>query len=169
MRLGSRSSLPTRTKGQFVPDRHPKRVDHRQLSSTQSKRPKPPSAAFTCPEPYFFFGAAHVPVNSCTAPRRLGKITRQPEEVPYGRFGSDPPCYPPLSHESSRTEADDRRTRGIRAPYKWKYLTVYGEPLRALVHQKPLGRPTHRRPLSLVSLSFSSTLVIVLERTFCAS
>ena len=69
-----------------------------------SKRPKPASAAFSCPEPEFLL-AAHVPVNSCAAPRRHGRITHQPEDVWYGGwFGPDLPCYPPLSHKSLRFE-----------------------------------------------------------------
>ena len=34
-----------------------------------------------------------------------------PKDAPYGGFGPDLPCYPPLSHGSSRFEIDDRRTR----------------------------------------------------------
>ena len=36
--------------------------------------------AFPCPEPEFLL-AAHVPMSSCTAPRRHGRITHQPEDV----------------------------------------------------------------------------------------
>ena len=36
-----------------------------------------------------FLLAASVPVNSCTVQRL---------DVPYGRFGPNQPCYPPLSH-----------------------------------------------------------------------
>ena len=53
-----------------------------------------------------FHLAACVPVNSCTAPRRHGRITHQPEDAPYGGFGSSLPCCPPLSHGSSRFEVD---------------------------------------------------------------
>ena len=56
-----------------------------------------------------------MPGNSCTAPRRHGSITHQPEDAPYGGFGPDLPCYPPLSHGSSKFEVDDRSTRGFRA------------------------------------------------------
>ena len=37
----------------------------------------------------------------------------QPKDAPYGGFGPDLPCSPPLSHVSSRFEVDDRRTRGF--------------------------------------------------------
>ena len=55
----------------------------------------------------------HQPVNSCTAPRRHGRTTHQPEDVPYGGYGPDLPCHPPLSHGSSVMEVDDRRTRKV--------------------------------------------------------
>ena len=41
------------------------------------------------PEPEFLV-TAHVPVNSCTAPRRHGRITHLPEEVPHGGFWPRP-------------------------------------------------------------------------------
>ena len=44
----------------------------------------------------------------CTAPRRHGIITHQPEDVPFGGFRPELSCYPPLSHGSSRFEIDDR-------------------------------------------------------------
>ena len=69
-------------------DRHPGRVDHWRLSDRQSKRPRPAPAAFSCPERELML-AAHVPVNSCTAPRRHGRVTHQPDEVPYGGFGPE--------------------------------------------------------------------------------
>ena len=58
-----------------------------------------------------FLLAAYVPMNSCTSPRRHGRITHQPQDAPYGGFGPDLPCYPPMSHGSSRFEVHDRRTR----------------------------------------------------------
>ena len=84
-------------------DHHPGRVEHRQLSDPKSKRPKPASAAFSCLEPEFHL-AVHVVVNSCTAPRRRGRTTHQSEDVPYGGFGPDLPCYPLLSHKSMTEE-----------------------------------------------------------------
>ena len=60
--------------------------------------------------------------DSCASLRRHGKT--QPEDAPYGWFGPDLPCYPPLSHGPSRCEVDDRRTRRLRARHKWKCLTV---------------------------------------------
>ena len=58
-------------------------------------------------EPEFLL-PANVPVNSCTAPTRHGRITHHLEDVPYEGFGPDQPCCPPLSHGSSRFEVDDR-------------------------------------------------------------
>ena len=60
-------------------------------------------------------------MNSCTSPRRHGRITHQPEDA---GSGPDLSCYPPLSHGSSRFKVGDRRTRGFRAPCKWECLTV---------------------------------------------
>ena len=48
-----------------------------------------------------FLLAAHVPGDSYTAPRRHGRITHPPEDVPHGGFGPDLSCYPALSHGSS--------------------------------------------------------------------
>ena len=76
--------------------RHPRRVDHRQLSDTQRTRGRPASDAFSCPGPQFL--SACVPVKSCTLPSH-GRII-QPEDVPYGGFGS-------------RFEVDDRRILGF--------------------------------------------------------
>ena len=56
-----------------------------------------------------FLLAAYAPGDSCTFPRRHGQITHHPEDAPYGGFGPDLPCCPPVSHGSSRFEADDRR------------------------------------------------------------
>ena len=69
---------------------------------------------------------------------RHGRITQQPEVVPYGGFGQDLPCYPPLSHGSSRFDVDDRRAPGFRAPHRWECLSVCGEALRDLVLLRPL-------------------------------
>ena len=77
--------------------------------------------------------AADVPVSSRRVPRRHGRITQQPEDVPHGGFGPDLPCYPPRSHGSSRYEVDDRETRCFRAPRGWECLTVSGEALRGVV------------------------------------
>ena len=57
---------------------------HKQVSDpqTKSKRPKPSTS---------------MPVNSCTALRRHGRITHQPEDVLDGGFGPELPCCPPLS------------------------------------------------------------------------
>ena len=52
------------------------------MSDPQSKRPRLASATCSCPEPEFLL--AFVPVSSCTVPPRHGKITHQPEDVPYG-------------------------------------------------------------------------------------
>ena len=103
-------------------DRHPSRVDRKQLSDTQSKRPRLASAAFSCPEAEFLM-AACVPMNSCTAPRRHERISHQPEDASCGRCGPDRPCCPPLPHGSSRIEVDDQGTRGFRAPHKWECLS----------------------------------------------
>ena len=84
---------------------HSGRVDHKQLSDPESKRPQTASAALSCPEREFLV-AACVPVKSRTAPRRHGMITHLPENVPE-------PYYPPVSHGSSVSEVDDRRTRGV--------------------------------------------------------
>ena len=78
-------------------DRHPARADPKQLSSPQSKRPRPTPAAFSCSGPEFHL-AANVPVNSCTVPRRHGSIHHPPEDILYGGIGPDLPCYPPPSH-----------------------------------------------------------------------
>ena len=77
-------------------ERHPRHADHKQLSDPQSKRPRPASAAFSCPVPEFLL-TSEVPTNSCTAPRVHGRITHQPEDDQYGGFGPDLQCYPPLS------------------------------------------------------------------------
>ena len=72
---------------------------HKLLADPQSKIPglhRPPSRG-AGPE---FSLVAHVQVNSSTAPRRHGRIPHPPEDVPYGGFGPDLPCYPPLSHGS---------------------------------------------------------------------
>ena len=66
------------------------------------------SAAISCPEPELP-RAAYVPMNSCTIPRRHGS-------VPYGGFSRNLPCYPPLSHGSTRYEVDDLRFRGSELP-----------------------------------------------------
>ena len=59
------------------------------------------------PEPEFLL-AAFVPVKSCTAPRRRGMTIYQQEDVLYGGFGPDLPCYfLKLLHGSSRFEVDD--------------------------------------------------------------
>ena len=86
-------------------DHHPGRVDHKRLSDPESRRPQTASAAFSCPEPEFLV-AACVPVNSRTAPGRHGMITHLPEDVPE-------PCHPPVSHGSSVSEVDARRTRRV--------------------------------------------------------
>ena len=59
-------------------DRHPGRVDHKQLSDPSLHRP--PSHAWSLKSSWQ------------TASRRHGRITHQPEDVPYGRFGPDLPC-----------------------------------------------------------------------------
>ena len=105
-------------------ERHPGRDGHNQLPDLQSKRPTPASA-----EPDFLL-AAHVPVSSCTAPRRHGRITHRPQDVPEGG--------------TSRSEIDGRKTRGFRAT-SGECLTVQGEALRDSVSLRPLcGPPTHR-------------------------
>ena len=48
-----------------------------------------------------FLMTAYVPVKSCRVPRRHGRTTHQTEDTPFGGFGPDLPCYPPLSHESA--------------------------------------------------------------------
>ena len=64
-------------------------------------------------------------MNSCTAPRRHGRITHQPEGLANGGFGPDLSCDPPLSHGSSTFEVDYRTTRGFRAPLKWECLGLF--------------------------------------------
>ena len=86
-------------------DRHPRWVDHRQLAFLQTKRFRACIAACSRTEPQFLL-AAYVPMNSCTAPRRHGKITHQPEDVPYG-CGPDLPCHPPLFMKTSGTSHRD--------------------------------------------------------------
>ena len=46
-----------------------------------------------------------LPMNSSTAPRRHGMITRPPEDASFGGLGPDPPCCPPPSHGSSRLKS----------------------------------------------------------------
>ena len=82
--------------------------------------------------------AACVPVNSRTAPRRRGRITHKPEDVPYRGFDPELPCYPQLSLGSSRCEVDDRRPQGCRAPHRWECLTIQGA---ALWDLRPLCGP----------------------------
>ena len=62
----------------------------------QCKRPRPASAAVPYPEPESLL-AAYVPLNSCTAPKRRGRITHQTRERPFGGFGQDRCCSPPTS------------------------------------------------------------------------
>ena len=52
-------------------ERHTGRVNRRQLPDTQSKRPRPASAFFWCPEPEFLL-AANVPENTCTTLDAMG-------------------------------------------------------------------------------------------------
>ena len=85
------------------------------MSDHHGERPKPASTAFSCPEAEFRL-AVCVQVNSCKAPRRNGWKTRQPEDVPYGGFGPDLPCYPPMSHGSFRFAVHERRTQGSELP-----------------------------------------------------
>ena len=120
-------------------ERHPGRVDHKQLSHTQQET-QACIGRLLCPGLEFPL-AAHVPGNSCTAPRRHGRITHQPEDGPHGGFGPDMPCNPPLSHGSSSFEVHDRRTREFRALHRWKCLTISCEALRALVPLRPLWGP----------------------------
>ena len=47
------------------------------------------SAAFSRPEPQFL-RSAHAPVKSCKGPRRHGRITHQPEDVPVWRVWPRP-------------------------------------------------------------------------------
>ena len=68
-----------------------------------------------------------MPVYSCTVQRRHGRITHQPEDVPFGR---ELPCYPPVSHGSSRIEVGDRGTRRFRTPHEWECLTLPSEATR---------------------------------------
>ena len=101
-------------------------------ASRTGVRLRPASTAFSCPETEFLL-AASKPVNSCTVPRRHGRMTHQPQDVPYGGCGPDLPCHSPLSHGSSRFEVDDQRTRergerrggggeGVRAHHRWESL-----------------------------------------------
>ena len=85
--------------------------------------------------------------DSCISPRRHGRITHQPQDVPFGGFGLDLPCKPPLSHGSEGT-------RWFRALHKWECSTVQGEALRDLVPQRRLCGP----PMSRITL-YSSTLL----------
>ena len=81
------------------------------MSDRQSKRPRPASAAFSCPAAEFPLAASvPVTVSSCTVPRHHGRLTNEPEDVPYGGFCPDLPCHPPLPHGSSRFEVGDRRS-----------------------------------------------------------
>ena len=94
-----------------APEFLPRRVDHRQLSDPQNKRPKPASSAFSCPEPEFSPCASEL-VHS---PETSWKDNPTNQRT-LGGFGPDLPCYPPLSHGSSRFGADYRRTRGSENP-----------------------------------------------------
>ena len=73
----------------------------------QSKRHRPVSAAFSCPEPEFLL-AACVQVNSCTDPRRHERITNQPEDAPYGGFWHSSAVLSPtvarVNHDWSRRQ-----------------------------------------------------------------
>ena len=95
--------------------------------------------------------AADVPVSSRRVPRRHGRITQQPEDVPHGGFGPDLQCYPPRSHGSSRYEVDDRETRCFRAPRGWECLTVSSEALRGVVLLRSRSFPVHDCIASLAS------------------
>ena len=84
-------------------------------SSSPPRGPLPASPVAP-PTDAEFLLATHVPANSCTSQKRHGRITHQPEDVPYGGLDPDLSCNPPLSHGSSRFDVDDRRTRGFQAP-----------------------------------------------------
>ena len=60
-----------------------------------------------------FHQVANVPRDSCTFPRCNGRITHKQEDAPDGGFGPDLPCYPPMSHKSSRFEVHDPGNRGF--------------------------------------------------------
>ena len=88
---------------------------------------------------------AHVPVSSCTVPRRHGRTNHEPEDVPQGGFGQDLPHYPPMSHGSSRFEVDEKA-------------------LRKRVSLRPLcGPPTHR----VAAVVFLTTCVLC--STLCST
>ena len=80
-----------------------------------------------------FLLAAYVVGDSWTSPRRHGRLTHQPEDVPYGWFGGDLPCYPPLSHGTSRFEVDDRRSWSSEPPTGGSVSQFLSEALRDLV------------------------------------
>ena len=84
--------------------------------------------------------SSHVPVSSCSVPRRRGRTTHQPEDVPYGGFG------PATLHcRAGRVEVDDRRTEGSEPPTGGECLTVQCEALRDLVLPRPLWSPPPHR------------------------
>ena len=76
-----------------------------------------------------------MPVNSCTALGRHGRISHQPEDVQYGGFGPNRPCCHSLSHESSKTE----ELRGSELPHI-RPLCGHPSPLRSKMG--PLFRST---------------------------
>ena len=123
------------------------------MSDPSGKRPRPASAALSRPGPEFI-KAACVPVNSCTVPRRHGRITHQLQDVPYRGCGPDLPCYPPPSHGLSRLEVDDRRTRGFRAAHKWERLTVQSEALRDWVPLRSRAKEKCTRQYRIEPLLF---------------
>ena len=86
------------------------RARYKQLSDPQSKRPRPASTVCLMPGLELLL-VAHVPVSSCTVPRRHGRINHEPEDVSQGGFGQDLPHYPPMSHGSSRFEVDEKALR----------------------------------------------------------
>ena len=99
--------------------------------------------AFSCLEPEFL-PAANVPENSCKTPR-----THHQEDVPYGRFGPELPCYPPLPHGSSRFEARGAELRrGGIASSSWSptFVLLHSHLLRhtSRLHPRPDLFPTVR-------------------------
>ena len=60
----------------------------------EQERPKPPSAAFSCPGPEFLL-LPYASVNSGTSRRRHGRITHQPQNAPARRVWPRPAVLSP--------------------------------------------------------------------------
>ena len=94
--------------------RHPGRVDRKQLSDRQNKRPKPASAAFARPQPEYLLAASW---------GRHGRITHQTDDVPYKGFDRA------LFH----CRTDYRRLKSMTQELRGSGLPTSGECLTAQV------------------------------------